>query len=249
MALDLRIASPCTADWDRMVGDDRSRHCAQCNLSVYNFAELTHAEIEKLVATREGRLCARLYRRADGTMITKDCPVGFQMKVRRISRIAGVALSAAMTAIPAVAQTPLMSKSAAVHIAPHAANLEVEVTDPTGAVIPNALVTLIDSSTAWETEQRTDSTGRARLLDLPAGRYKIEVASSGFRTADEIVTLSAGENVSVETRLDLGLLMGDVVEVDASAHKKHVPKSDFQSGDSEPSKPGKIQKILRKLHL
>jgi hypothetical protein len=86
---DIGIASPCTADWNRMVGNDRVRHCAECNLNVYNFAEMSSAEVEELIANREGRLCARFYQRRDGTILTKDCPVGFQMKVRRISRSYG----------------------------------------------------------------------------------------------------------------------------------------------------------------
>jgi uncharacterized lipoprotein NlpE involved in copper resistance len=249
MARDFRIASPCTADWNRMAGDDRVRHCAECNLNVYNFAELTRAEIDDLVATREGRLCARLYRRADGTLITKDCPVGFQMKVSRVSRIAGAALTAAMTAIPlAAAQTPQAAQSTQVHLAPHAANLAVVVTDPSGAPVPNASVTLIDSSTNWKTAQPTNAAGSARLLGLPPGHYKIEVALQGFQTATERINLSAGENVSVETRLGL-VLVGEVIEVDNSAHKKHVPKSYFES--DEPTSPPEsgVRKVLKKLHL
>ena len=34
---DIRIASPCPADWDKMVGDERVRHCSECNFNVYNF--------------------------------------------------------------------------------------------------------------------------------------------------------------------------------------------------------------------
>jgi hypothetical protein len=35
---------------------------------------MTAAEAAALIAGREGRLCARLFRRADGTVITADCP-------------------------------------------------------------------------------------------------------------------------------------------------------------------------------
>jgi hypothetical protein len=66
----IKVASPCSVPWGSMTGDDRSRHCGQCSLTVFNIAELTAAETERLIREREGRLCIRLYRRADGTVIT-----------------------------------------------------------------------------------------------------------------------------------------------------------------------------------
>src|SRR5436853_394632 len=72
----VRIASPCTASWAAMKGDDRDRYCDQCSLHVYNLSEMTRAEAEALVRQREGRMCVRLYRRRDGTVLTRDCPIG-----------------------------------------------------------------------------------------------------------------------------------------------------------------------------
>ena len=62
----IKIASPCKANWEQMAGDERVRHCAECNLDVYNLSAMTRREVEHLVQEREGRLCARFYRRADG---------------------------------------------------------------------------------------------------------------------------------------------------------------------------------------
>ena len=36
--IDLRIASPCPAEWSKMTGTDRVRHCSECDLKVYNFS-------------------------------------------------------------------------------------------------------------------------------------------------------------------------------------------------------------------
>src|SRR5262245_30602687 len=36
----LRIASPCSADWDEMTGDDRVRFCGRCRKNVYNLSEM-----------------------------------------------------------------------------------------------------------------------------------------------------------------------------------------------------------------
>ena len=72
----VRIASPCTAPWEEMVGDDRSRLCGHCHLNVYNIVAMSQHEAERLIAEKEGRLCLRLHQRADGTVITRDCPIG-----------------------------------------------------------------------------------------------------------------------------------------------------------------------------
>ena len=88
----IRIASPCTVSWDSMNGDDRSRFCGQCELNVYNISTMTQSEAEHLIAQKEGRVCLRLYKRADGTVITRDCPVGLAALRKRaawmISKIA-----------------------------------------------------------------------------------------------------------------------------------------------------------------
>jgi hypothetical protein len=90
----VRVAAPCPADWERMVGDERVRFCGQCSLHVYNLSGMTKREAEGLVANAEGRLCVRYYSRADGSVLTRNCPVGLRALKRRVSRIAGAALSA-----------------------------------------------------------------------------------------------------------------------------------------------------------
>jgi hypothetical protein len=92
----VRVAAPCKADWEKMVGDERVRYCNQCSLHVYNLSGMTKREAEGLVANSEGRLCVRYYRRADGSILTSNCPTGLRAIRQRVSRIAGAALSAAL---------------------------------------------------------------------------------------------------------------------------------------------------------
>ncbi len=96
------IASPCTADWAGMVGDDKKRHCAQCDLDVFNFSAMT-AEEAAAIAERaaDGRVCARFYRRADGTMLLADCPVGIAALRKRLRAGAARAASAAIVLVAA----------------------------------------------------------------------------------------------------------------------------------------------------
>src|SRR5947209_8884793 len=92
----VRVAAPCPADWEKMVGDERMRYCGQCNLHVYNLSGMTKREAEALITNTEGRLCVRFYRRGDGTVLTRNCPVGLRALKQRASRIAGATLSAVL---------------------------------------------------------------------------------------------------------------------------------------------------------
>ena len=103
----LRIATPCPVGWDEMTGDDRVRFCDQCRLNVYNIAELSRSEVESLIASSEGRICASLYRRADGTVLTKDCPVGLRALRMRVSkRVAAVFAAVVSLSGAAFGQNP-----------------------------------------------------------------------------------------------------------------------------------------------
>lgn len=95
----IRVASPCSASWDDMYGDARTRHCADCRLQVYNIAEMERDEVLRLIREHEGRLCFRLYRRRDGTVITRDCPTG----VRAVRRKAATAVVCAVGLFASIA--------------------------------------------------------------------------------------------------------------------------------------------------
>jgi len=102
----VEIASPCSANWDKMTGDDRARFCGECKLNVYNLSEMSEAEGEALIIAKEGKLCARIYRRADGTVLTKDCPVGWRA-MRKKMVMAGVRAVAAVVFICATVGSTL----------------------------------------------------------------------------------------------------------------------------------------------
>lgn len=91
------VAAPCSAAWDEMIGDERARFCGQCQRNVYNLSGMTKREAETLIAGAEGRLCIRFYRRADGTILTENCPVGLRALKRRLSRLASATLSALLS--------------------------------------------------------------------------------------------------------------------------------------------------------
>jgi hypothetical protein len=89
----IRIASPCSTDWEGMFGSERKRFCGECKLNVYNLSNMSKREAENLILSSEGRLCVRFYRRADGTILTQNCPVGWAAVKQRVSRVATAAFS------------------------------------------------------------------------------------------------------------------------------------------------------------
>jgi hypothetical protein len=74
----LTVKAPCPESWDAMDGDDEVRFCGICRQNVYDLSAMTRDRAETLVFEREGRVCVRFYRRADGTVSTLDCaPIRF----------------------------------------------------------------------------------------------------------------------------------------------------------------------------
>ena len=80
----LKVASPCSQDWNAMIGNGRTRYCGECKLNVYNLSGMSRAEAENLIMNAEGRLCVRFYQRADGSVLTQDCPVGWAKVKQRM---------------------------------------------------------------------------------------------------------------------------------------------------------------------
>lgn len=102
----LQIASPCDAAWADMAGDDRVRHCALCDKNVYNVSALTAAEVLDLIQA-EGRMpCLRLWQRADGTVLTADCPVGLRRVGSRRQRVAAAVVATALAALAQACTAP-----------------------------------------------------------------------------------------------------------------------------------------------
>jgi hypothetical protein len=196
----IRIASPCSANWEQMAGDDRVRHCTECRLNVYNFAAMTRSEAERVIEEREGRLCARIYRRADGTILTKDCPVGLRAAFWRATRVASVALAAIVSMRTAKAQ----SSAATPQSAPVVGNdqqmkgLSLTVMDPSGGVVSGAEVRIWNVITGEFTLAKTDSRGQINRDDLPPGPYGIVIHMQGFKRVQQDVTVPSEQVLTLQ---------------------------------------------------
>ncbi|HMF91314.1 MAG TPA: carboxypeptidase regulatory-like domain-containing protein [Candidatus Angelobacter sp.] len=91
------------------------------------------------------------------------------------------------------------------------------VTDPQGAVVPGAKVTVTNVATGLETKSTTDQEGRYQAPELPIGSYKIKVEREGFKTTE---TAAYTLEINQVLRLDVKLPVGgrnEVVEVTGEA--------------------------------
>jgi len=193
----LRIATPCPISWDEMTGTSQVRFCDHCRLNVYNISELSRIQAEKLIASTEGRLCARMFRRADGTILTKDCPVGLRALRIRIAKRAAVTLAAIVSLSAAVfgqqssgrhskkectTQTRITRTS--VTSDPAARVLSGNVLDPMGATIPDAKITVVNDVTKVISETSTNEDGRFEFASLSAGTYSIKIEQASFKSLE-----------------------------------------------------------------
>jgi hypothetical protein len=219
----LRIASPCPANWDQMSGDNRVRFCNLCQLHVYNFAELTRTEAESLFNNTEGRICGRLYRRTDGTVITRDCPVGLRALRRRVTRRSAAVFAALMSFLGVVAgqkpadktsvtkQVTISRKAAESSTASGA--LSGTILDSNGAVIANAKVTVTNLETKKCYQADSNAEGRFLIEGIAAGAYEIIMKSPGFINLEvKNVALGANEAVNLEAVLEIAATMGVIIQ-------------------------------------
>jgi len=229
----LRIATPCPISWDQMTGDNRVRHCDHCQLNVYNISELSPIEAEALIASTEGRLCARLFRRADGTILTKDCPVGLRALRMRVSKraaavfaaivsLSGAAFGQQSSATSCTPQTKITRTSGSHGQA--ATSVSGTVLDVNRAIIPGAkvLITNVGTKEAWNTSTNTE--GRFQYDSLAPGNYSLKIEATGFKS--HVVTnilLESNQLLGVDMILELNGetvtvgIIGDSSAIDTSS--------------------------------
>jgi hypothetical protein len=197
-----------------MSGTDRVRYCPECKLNVYNFSAMNPAEIQSLVSTKTGRLCARFYQRADGTMLTQNCPVGFRGALLRAVSLASVSLSAIIAlSHPKPVQSQVQSSKTLVQIQPALDELDIEVTDRLGAVIADAKIEVFDERLLTSVDTFTNEVGQAKIKLLPGSSYTVTVSMFGF--APRVLKhLQAPPSNGLTIRMELTVaVMGEIVDL------------------------------------
>jgi hypothetical protein len=78
------------------------------------------------------------------------------------------------------------------------------ITDPSGAVVPNATVTLKNNGTGQTQTSTTNSSGLYRFSLLPPGGYTVSATASGFQRVERTVTVAVGQATSFDLKLAVG---------------------------------------------
>ena len=99
------------------------------------------------------------------------------------------------------------------------------VTDPSGAAVPNAKITLTNAATGLSVVATSNATGAYQVAELPPGTYKVTIEAAGFKTySDSGVTLNAGSTTHVDAKMTLGQTR-EVVEVTGEASQVNTEEA------------------------
>jgi len=216
----LSIPSPCSTNWNELVGDDRKRYCGQCAKIVYDFSKLTTTEVLALLTTLRGDVCARITRQPDGTMLTeKSLPVLPIMRPRA-SPLASVAVTAMITITASPAGRPpaqtirvLQSNVASEkrnpdevpQIGEATASIRGTVLDQAGALITGAKVSLIEEASGETRIFRSSDEGKFEFIGLREGTFTVRVEYTGFVTSvTQGVKLASGREQLVDVTMEVG---------------------------------------------
>jgi len=90
------------------------------------------------------------------------------------------------------------------------------VVDSTGAVVPNAQVTLLNTDQGITSEARTDASGGYSFSPVRIGKYTITVTAQGFaKTTQKNITVNVAQVLQVNIQLKLGAAT-ETVEVNTA---------------------------------
>jgi hypothetical protein len=127
----------------------------------------------------------------------------------------------------AILTLSILILAAATGSAQSTATLSGSVTDPSGAAVPQAQVTVRGLSTGIVRELKSDSAGNYTVPSLQPGNYSVSVKSSGF--ADYTlpsVTLQVDQSVTANVKLGVAAT-GEIVEVQGTASIVDAETSTF----------------------
>jgi hypothetical protein len=208
-----------------MKGNDRVRYCGHCDLNVNNISALTRKQALRLVRRSEGRICVNYIKNpVDNTPLFAD-------RLYQITRRAGIAagvLSATLSfsALAYAQNEPVLNKRPQLEFSQPSdadpdrtgaktASLAGFVTDPSGSVVPNIFVKLINEDTKETFALATDEKGAYKFENLAAGNYKMTVTGGPGFIAAEVSGVAVSEGR--ETRQDVSLTVEEIAIVDVTS--------------------------------
>jgi hypothetical protein len=106
------------------------------------------------------------------------------------------------------------------------------VTDPTGAVVPNASLTLKNNDSGTAQTRTTNAQGSYRFSLLAPGTYTISVSATGFQGTQKQITITVGQNATANIQLSLGSA-SQTVEVSAAGGVVQTENADVSTTFSQ----------------
>jgi len=85
----------------------------------------------------------------------------------------------------------------------NAGTISGTVTDPSGAAVTKAAVSIINRITNYRQAATTDSTGTFRFNNVPPNPYHLEVSATGFAVSDKDVEVRGAVPIDVKVALVL----------------------------------------------
>ncbi|MGE5726704.1 MAG: carboxypeptidase-like regulatory domain-containing protein, partial [Acidobacteriota bacterium] len=105
-------------------------------------------------------------------------------------------------------------------------NIFGTVTDPSGAAVPNAKVTITNIAKGTSTTTTTNATGNYTVTHLIPDSYLVKVEAQGFKTAtQQPVVVNADQGAKVDMPLQLGQV-SEAVEVTGEAPQLKTDRAD-----------------------
>lgn len=210
----MRIKGPCSEEWDEMVGNEKVRFCSHCEKNVNDVSKMTRREAMRLVRRSNGGLCLRY----EVHPVTRR-PM-FAAKLSNAARRTGIAAgvitaSIAMAdAVYAQGETRPFETVRAEQTdktGMPASSISGYVTDPAGAVIPFAVVSLSNLGTYEYKAINASAEGFYEFRDLAVGTYSVKFEAGGFESK-QIGNISLGEAGAIrrDARLELMQVAAEV---------------------------------------
>jgi len=113
------------------------------------------------------------------------------------------------------------------------ASLRGTITDPTGAVIPEAAVTIKSAETGTIRKSLTDTQGEYNFLQVPPGAYKLIAEKSGFATmakGDVKLLVNTPETLDLKMSLSTN---GEIINVASEASQVNTTDASVGNPFSE----------------
>ena len=118
-------------------------------------------------------------------------------------------------------------------------SLRGTIKDPSGALVPNATVTITDKSVDKTLTAVSNGEGTYQFPQIPPAHYLIVVTAQGLGTQSKTAELLVDQPATIDFRLTM---QSNSVTVDVTASAQTLNTTDASMGNSHPGKDGRTSR-------